>query len=171
MIQMNNQVLLIIQIVFVSFFIWWLLLKKRDAPKPTVLNLEKDLLIQRELTRNNFEGPIRPQEREVHNLPNVISLEQRFTKKSAKEMSSYSSEVSKYDAIVLDMEAKVTKAKALNVIFMWNGHCWDAHEVLGVTPGTSIKTVELRFKELHAQSDSGQKLFLEEAFNCIKQKS
>lgn len=169
--QMNNQALLIIQIVFVSFFIWWLLSKKRDAPKPTVLNLEKDLLIQRELKRNNFEGPIRLPEREVQDLPNVINLEQRLTKKMSQKISSCSNEISKYDAVVIDMEAKVTKAKALNVIFMWNGHCWDAHEVLGVTPGTALKAVELRFKELHAQSDSGQKLFLEEAFNCIKQKS
>lgn len=117
---MNNQVLLIIQFIFSIIFIWWFLSRRGQTPHPTVLNLEKDLEVQKELrTVKKIEAP----------LP-----------------------------------------KSLNVIFMWNGHTWDAFEVLGLAAGSSMEKVKQQFEILHVKSDTGQRKFLEEAYNSIRVK-
>ncbi len=118
--RMNNQVLLIIQFIFSLIFIWWFLSKRGRTPHPTVLNLEKDLEVQKELR-------------------NVKKIEG-------------------------------SPPKSLNVIFMWNGHTWDAFEVLGLAAGSSMDKVRQQFESLHVKSDSGQRKFLEEAYNSIRVK-
>lgn len=134
---MNNQVLFIIQGVFVFFFIWWLLSKRGRAPKPTVLDLNKDLEIQKE----------------------IRTVEQQYLKTEKPQLK-----------VVPKIEDKVQAAKALNVIFMFNGHCWDAYEVFGLPAGSSIEQVKIKYDELHVQSDEGQKQFLHLAYSSIEDK-
>ncbi|MCB0369330.1 MAG: hypothetical protein KDD45_07715 [Bdellovibrionales bacterium] len=129
--MMNNQGLLIIQIVFVLFFLWWLLSKRGRMPNPTVLNLEKDLEIQKGL----------------RHLDKDLNL---YQKRSVA-------------AIEKNM-------KALNVIFMWNGHSWDAFEVFGLAAGSSVELVRVKYEEMLSQADSGQKEFLTVAYNSIIKK-
>lgn len=73
---------------------------------------------------------------------------------------------------VLGVKAEVTEAKVLNVIFMWNGHGWDAYEVFGLPAGSSLVDVRRRFYELTSTADDeGQKQFLSAALNAIENKA
>lgn len=57
--------------------------------------------------------------------------------------------------------------KCLNVLFMYNGHHFDAYEVLGVPAGANFQMVERYYKE--ALSRQGQdRDFIEAAFFAIK---
>lgn len=142
---MNNQALFTIQIIFVLFFIWWLWSRRGRLPQPTVLNLEKDLQIQKEI--KNYE-----------NYDNNVKLSQQVYQK--KLSSAYLLES-------IEPINVVESAKPLNIMFNWNGHSWDAYEVLGVAAGSSLEVVKIKYEELLVQSDEGQKLFLYEAYNSI----
>lgn len=63
-----------------------------------------------------------------------------------------------------------SKPKMLNVIFMWNGHTWDAYEVFGLPAGSPLEKVNERYAELLAKSDSGQREFLNAARSAIQSK-
>lgn len=59
-------------------------------------------------------------------------------------------------------------AKELNVIFNYNGHDWDAYEVLGVPAGCSLTEVELAFHEAVGKVDRNSRSFLEAAYKAIR---
>lgn len=47
----------------------------------------------------------------------------------------------------------------LNVFFNWNGHTWEAYEVLGVPPGSGRETVVGAFHESRAKSPDSTAFF------------
>lgn len=67
-------------------------------------------------------------------------------------------------------EARVAlspEEKALNVVFNWNGHSWDAYEVLGIPAGSSIEKVAAAFQEAESKSDPESIAFLQAAYQAI----
>lgn len=66
----------------------------------------------------------------------------------------------------------VNKAKNLNVLFLYNGHDWDAYAVLGVPAGASLPLVTERYQKLikEAGSDKGQIEFFQAAYDAILKK-
>jgi hypothetical protein len=58
--------------------------------------------------------------------------------------------------------------RPLNVVFNYNGHSWDAYEVLGLPAGSSPEKVELAYREALKKVDRGSKHFLEAAFRAIQ---
>lgn len=60
-----------------------------------------------------------------------------------------------------------TSEKALNVFFQWNGHAWDAYEVLGLPAGSSLETVRITYQTLLTQSEQDQLPFFKAAFDAI----
>ncbi|WII73626.1 hypothetical protein QJS83_07035 [Bdellovibrio sp. 22V] len=64
-----------------------------------------------------------------------------------------------------DLQNKASKN--LNVMFNYNGHCWDAYEVLGVPAGASIKLVTEAYQTALRRSDKESVEFLETAYNAI----
>ena len=58
-------------------------------------------------------------------------------------------------------------ARPLNVHFNYNGHSWDAYEVLGLPAGSSLEKVEAAFKESIARVDVGSRPFMEAAYKAI----
>ena len=72
--------------------------------------------------------------------------------------------------ITVMAETAEVKAKVLNVIFMWNGHGWDAYEGFGLPAGTCVSDVRKRYEELLSQADEGQKQFLQTALDAIENK-
>jgi hypothetical protein len=58
-------------------------------------------------------------------------------------------------------------ARPLNVHFNYNGHSWDAFEVLGLPAGSSMEKVEAAYKESLARVDVGSRPFMEAAFKAI----
>ncbi len=57
--------------------------------------------------------------------------------------------------------------RALNVFFQWNGHTWDAYEVLGLPAGSSPEAVEKAYRQIVAQSDPESLPFFEAAYEAI----
>jgi hypothetical protein len=61
----------------------------------------------------------------------------------------------------------IKNAKKLNVLFLYNGHDWDAHEVLGVPAGAGLSLVTERYQQLIKQADQGQIEFYQAAYQAI----
>ncbi|MNL73123.1 hypothetical protein D3C87_1985380 [compost metagenome] len=55
-------------------------------------------------------------------------------------------------------------------MFNYNGHSWDAYEVLGVPAGASMKIVTDAYQTALRKSDKESMEFLETAYNAILHK-
>ena len=71
---------------------------------------------------------------------------------------------------VAPLSADKTGERQLNVVFVWNGHPWDAHEVLGVPAGSSLEAVQAAYKDLIRRTDSQSRPFLDAAYTAIIKK-
>ncbi len=58
--------------------------------------------------------------------------------------------------------------KSLNVLFNWNGHSWDAYEVLGLPAGSSKESVNAAYQKLLVQGDKDSLPFFKAAFEAIQ---
>lgn len=58
--------------------------------------------------------------------------------------------------------------RPLNVVFNFNGHSWDAYEVLGLPAGSAIEKVEIAYRESLLKMDPGSHPFLEAAYRAIQ---
>lgn len=58
-------------------------------------------------------------------------------------------------------------ARSLAVIFMYNGHDWEAHDVLGVPQGASMHEITKVYQELVKKTDARSLQFYEQAYNAI----
>lgn len=65
---------------------------------------------------------------------------------------------------------KERKTKTLNVLFLYNGHDWDAYQVLGLPAGTSLAMVTDRYQQLVKGVEGGQLEFYEAAYQAILKK-
>lgn len=59
------------------------------------------------------------------------------------------------------------EARPLNVHFNYNGHSWDAYEVLGLPAGSSLEKVEAAYEESVARVDVGSRPFMDAAYKAI----
>lgn len=60
-----------------------------------------------------------------------------------------------------------SQGRSLNVIFNYNGHSWDAYEVLGLPAGSSIERVKEAYQVRLSESDDSSKAFLQAAYKAI----
>ncbi len=58
--------------------------------------------------------------------------------------------------------------RPLNVVFNYNGHSWDAYEVLGLPAGSAPEKVEAAFAMSMDSVDAGSRPFLEAAYRAIQ---
>ncbi len=58
--------------------------------------------------------------------------------------------------------------RALNVMFNYNGHTWDAYEVLGVPAGSNFEKSFLAFEKLTRGMDEESKSFMLAALEAIR---
>lgn len=77
------------------------------------------------------------------------------------------------DVILLD-KAKGMKALSRNesrlahgAIFIYNGHTWDAYEVLGLKPGASVESIKIAFDKAIKRTEFGSHDFLKSALAVI----
>jgi hypothetical protein len=59
------------------------------------------------------------------------------------------------------------KIRSLNVMFMYNGHNFDAHEVLGLQPGSSLEEVKEAFAKTMKRATPESKDFIETALRAV----
>ncbi|MCM2282658.1 MAG: hypothetical protein NDI61_12515 [Bdellovibrionaceae bacterium] len=83
---------------------------------------------------------------------------------SAEEVSSQGAHL---DATNPDF--RIEDSKSLNVLFNWNGHTWDAYEVLGLPAGSSRAAVEAAYDRLKCTVDRDSVPFITAAFHSIVQ--
>lgn len=57
--------------------------------------------------------------------------------------------------------------KNLNVLFLYNGHDWDAYAILGLPAGASLPVVTAKYQELIQSADQGKSEFYEAAYRAI----
>lgn len=60
--------------------------------------------------------------------------------------------------------------RSLSVIFMYNGHDWEAHDVLGVPQGASMHEVTRVYQQLVQKSDARSLQFYELAYAAISER-
>lgn len=72
--------------------------------------------------------------------------------------------------LVLNQETKSrAEDKPLNVLFNFNGHTWDAYEVLGVPAGSSWLRVEDAYRQVITNvADNSSREFYDMAYSAIK---
>ncbi len=71
------------------------------------------------------------------------------------------------ETLINKEEENSIQMKSLNVIFMYNGHSWDAYEVLGVKPGASILEIKRKFEEAISKVDPKSQEFYKMALSSI----
>lgn len=59
-------------------------------------------------------------------------------------------------------------AKSLNVLFNYNGHTWDAYEVLGVPAGSNGEIVDQKYESVLNQLDPESAEFVQAAYDAIR---
>lgn len=57
----------------------------------------------------------------------------------------------------------------LNVLFNWNGHTWDAYEVLGIPAGSSMVAVDKAYNDQIQKMDAESQAFVKMAYQSICQ--
>ena len=67
---------------------------------------------------------------------------------------------------VMEPNLSLVESRQLNVFFNWNGHTWDAYEVLGVPAGAARETVIQAFHQCRAKSPDST-AFLQAATDAI----
>ncbi len=72
-----------------------------------------------------------------------------------------------------DLQDEITPGpeRTLNVHFNFNGHSWDAFEVLGLPAGSSAEKVEAAFQQVRAKSDTTTHEFYQMAFDAIRKRT
>ncbi len=68
---------------------------------------------------------------------------------------------------VQQAEPREVSSRSLSVIFMYNGHDWEAHDVLGVPQGASMHEITKVYQELVKKTDARSLQFYEQAYNAI----
>lgn len=61
--------------------------------------------------------------------------------------------------------------KSLNAFFNWNGHSWDAFEVLGIPAGSSAQAAQVAYQELITRSAPDSHDFYKAAYDTIVRKA
>lgn len=68
---------------------------------------------------------------------------------------------------VLNGEPTSATERPLNVVFNYNGHSWDAFEVLGLPAGSSPERVHQAYEESLGKVDAASKPFMDAAYLAI----
>lgn len=160
---MNSQQLLWI-IVSVGVFLFFLFFSLRwEKKKPTKLNLRAE----------SSQPETLPPTSEVQkdSLSSIPALESTPTVKVEsgsrnKPKRDYSKWLDPENPNVPPAVA-TNSQRSLTVAFMYNGHDWEAFQVLGILPGTTLPLVTEAYQNLLKSSDVSSHAFFEAAYLAI----
>lgn len=103
--------------------------------------------------------------------PSKLNLRKGLGGSSSQEKSVVKSDVGAGKASVhfqsKPLDPFEAKMKNLNVMFMYNGHNFDAYEVLGIPAGSRLEVAQKAFEQAVRKSGSDRD-FLEAALSAIK---
>ncbi|AZZ37418.1 hypothetical protein CIK05_11640 [Bdellovibrio sp. qaytius] len=72
-----------------------------------------------------------------------------------------------YNPRIVDQSEPPPVSRSLSVMFMYNGHDWEAHDVLGVPQGASMHEVTKVYQHIVKTTDSRSLHFYEHAYAAI----
>jgi DnaJ-domain-containing protein 1 len=78
-----------------------------------------------------------------------------------------------YSQIQMDIDNRLEypdSHRQSKVIFTWNGHDWDAYEVLGVPMGSTQEEIKLAYEAALNRVDEKSQKIIEKAYRSIAQK-
>lgn len=149
---MNSQDFLTLNLVGAGAFIFWYVVSRGGLRRPTQLNLK---------TKDSAPPLINP----VYDK----SFSENPPSSATQAPILYASKEKTTPSVHPDLSA--VKSKCLNVMFNYNGHSWDAYEVLGVPAGASIKTVTEAYQVSLRRNSPSSMEFLEAAYKAILNKA
>lgn len=144
--RVDSQQFFYINLILGVFFVIYFVLGRPKSRLPTKLNLkagESDNKNRNDIAKNILQQ----KEASLQIEPKVKILEPE----------------SNSDAV------KTKSTKNLSLFFMYNGHDWEAHQVLGIPQGASLEVATKAYQEMIKESDPSSFEFLESAYNCIFQ--
>lgn len=137
---MNSQLFFLLNLVFGAvFLIWFLSSRKSGGQKPTQLRLRPG-------------PPASP--------PSASAAKPSLAPESKPPEKPTT-------APPRPVPSSRRTEKTLNVFFIYNGHDWDAYEVLGLPAGASLTMVTQRYQEVVRAADRAQLEFLDAAYQAI----
>jgi hypothetical protein len=141
----NSQQFLLLNIAILTIFILWFLAGRRSSQKkPTSLDMKRG---------NRTEG-------------GVLQKAEGKAVSGAGSSGRYSHP--KYQKFLDEAtDPGIRGPKELNILFNYNGHTWDAYEVLGLPAGTGLVEVTKAYQALLKTADPDSHEFLETAFKSI----
>ncbi len=71
---------------------------------------------------------------------------------------------------VLEPERQKSSSKQLSIFFMYNGHDWEAHEILGIPQGSGVDAATKAYQAQLKTADPSSYEFLESAYNAVFKK-
>ncbi len=149
---MNSQQLLYINIIIGVVFVVYFLLVKGKSREPTKLNVKANEDFKKSIVKTSQIEP-------ANQLGTSLTREPSF--QETKKVVVLEPEV---DNVI---PLKNHKAKNLSIYFVYNGHEWECHEVLGVPQGAPLPVVTAAYQELIKTSDASTFEFFESAYQSI----
>lgn len=170
---MNSQQLLWIIVTVGVFLVFLFLSLKWERKKPTQLNLRAG-----EDNKEEIKDIKTTMLDQITNKSeaSVASSSSQFSKPFSKPNRDYSkwstpeSLIPPKAPVAEDDDGRhgaAQSARPLTVVFMYNGHDWEAFQVLGVLPGTTLPLVTETYQNLLKNSDSSSHSFFEAAYMAI----
>ncbi len=141
---MNSQQFLYANIVIGILFVAYFLLAKGKQRLPTQLNVKANEDFKKSLIKTN--------------LTKLIEADQSEQKMQILEPESESENL---------VSLKDHKLRNLSIYFVYNGHEWESHEVLGVPQGAALPVVTEAYQVLIKTSDPSTFEFFESAYQSI----
>lgn len=159
---MNSQDFLTLNVVGVVVFLLWYLLSRGGYQAPTKLNLK---------AKDRAPTVLAPEPKEKgasedSAINHLLASDQQIEKPAEK---LYSPQLPLRRSLQL-VRQKPAEVKNLNVMFNYNGHSWDAYEVLGVPAGASLPIVTEAYQRAIKRCEKESIEFLETAYKAILEK-
>lgn len=153
---MDSQLFFILNLVGAIFFVLWFLSGRKGNSRRGPLNLRRDP-----------PSPGRRDEFFRESPPSANTPAPRFEQMPARRAEPAPAARASQPRPQAERDA----GKMLNARFIYNGHDWDAYEVLGLPAGSSLSAVTRRYQEMVRDADRGQLEFYECAYQAILKKT
>lgn len=156
-VSMDSQLFYLLNAIFGVTLVVWFFAGRKSAHQPNPLNLKKEVSVEAkskiEILKGVQESLKSPQAKEPNRNFNYKPRERDVTstRKIAEEALS-----------------KVEQ-KSLSCLFIYNGHDWNAYDVLGIKTPVTLPELTERYQNLVKTSDPAQIDFYEVAYKALLQ--
>lgn len=158
---MDSQLFYLLNFIFaLAFVVWFIIGRKSAAPKPTVLSMkstlsqDKSLGSTQQVQKQGASGgsPSVKTSHHAHSYPVQYAPRERDVTSTRTMAETH-----------LHKTSKPSRA-----MFVYNGHDWDAYQVMGVTADHSISQITEKYQLLiKTNQDPGRLEFLETAYRTL----